>query len=176
VTYRYTDQTDDGGDHEQNPMSYHQTNGHHLKPKASTRCPSIARSILGPAHSHAHTSEVAASVFHVAIFRMDQHIDLARLVINATMTSNIATVLRKSIKPHLSPLRHTTESRHRRWGRCNLLCFRAPPASTSSKNRCPHGGEWCHTSPSFDPGDPDLGFPLELPRLGDKISRKKESS
>jgi hypothetical protein len=34
---------------------------------------------------------------------MDQHIDLARLAINATTTSNNATILHKSIKPRPSP-------------------------------------------------------------------------
>jgi hypothetical protein len=39
--------------------------------------------------------------FHYPIFRTDQHIDLvARLAVNATMTPDNATVLRKSIKPY----------------------------------------------------------------------------
>jgi hypothetical protein len=29
--------------------------------------------------------------------------------------------------------------------------------------------------PSSDLGDPDLGFPLKLPKLGDKIDRNKEA-
>jgi hypothetical protein len=48
---------------------------------------------------------------------MDQHIDLARLVVNAIMTSYSATILQKSIKATSiaeTPLRHVAESRRRR--------------------------------------------------------------
>jgi hypothetical protein len=89
-------------------VTCHHTYVHHLKPKASTSCPSTTRSILGPALSasiHAHTSEVAAAVFREPIFRTDQCIDLAGLSVNVT-------ILRKSIKPHpsLRPRYTTTPS------------------------------------------------------------------
>jgi hypothetical protein len=66
-----------------------------------------------------------------------------------------------------TPLRHATQSPHRRRSRRKSLCLIAPPANT-------HEGEQRRMPPSADPTDPDLGLPPELTRLGDEIDCNKE--
>jgi hypothetical protein len=139
------------------------TYAQHLKLKASTSCPSIVRSILGStaASTHAHTSKVTVAIFHEPIFTMDQRIDLAILAVNATTTSYSANVLRKSIKPRqLSRPRCARRLILAIINEVDANCFAAEPLQPA---------------PSSDIGDPDLGFPLELPRLGDEIDLNKEA-
>jgi hypothetical protein len=50
-----------------------------------------------------------------------------------------------------------------------------PLQPASAPKRYPHGGERRYTPLSSNPGDLGIGFPAELPRLGDEIDRNKEA-
>jgi hypothetical protein len=80
---RYIYMTGEGGVHEQGSMRCHHTNAHHLKPKASTSCPSAST------YTHTHPKS-PPPLFRYSIFRTNQRTDLARLAVNATMSPHNA--------------------------------------------------------------------------------------
>jgi hypothetical protein len=148
----------------------HHTYAHHLKLKASSTTRSISR-----ASTNAYTFKVIAVVF-CEPFRTDQSTYLARLAVNDTTTPDNTTVLHKSIKSRPSP----------------RPCCATPPSlavvdevdanrfaleplqpASSPKMMLPRGRTIPHAAISAS-GDLDLGFPPELPELGDKIDCNKK--
>jgi hypothetical protein len=74
-----------------------------------------------------------------------------------------------------TPQHLAAKSQRLRRGRRTPLRHRSPPTITNLQRRRPQVGERRRMPPSSDPGVSDLGFPPELPGLGNKKDRNKEA-
>jgi hypothetical protein len=129
--------------------------------------------------TYVHTTGVAATVFHAS---SSKHISPQWSWQTSRRRHHDARQCLRPAQIHQhssdtkTPLRYAAKTQCCRRSRRTPHRLRDPPTSINSKKRRPQVGERRWMPPSSNPGDPDLGFPLELPGLVDRNWSPQRSS